>query len=298
MKKFTLCLAILAMAAMGAKAQTVAKALNEQGEPTFDWSKASNFMPIMVGDAEYEAMKTKGIKADLRVDDQVKHLWVWEKTYNAGDGSGMNSFGQLEDHLALTVSNVGWSGMGITSDTPVDFSDLDDTYVLHFAIKGNPANAQCIGFCDAKFALGDNAFVDNGTTVKNLGTWKNDGEWYYVDVPISVLKKIMDPWSTANGGQKAYKSNYFWALSGGTQGVELHLDNIFIYKSSTLTPSFAKGDVNGDGQVNVTDVTVLVNIILGTVSDSSFVSRADLDGNGTVNVTDATTLVNMILSKN
>lgn len=108
MKKFTLCLAILAMAAMGAKAQTVAKALNEQGEPTFDWSKASNFMPIMVGDAEYEAMKTKGIKADLRVDDQVKHLWVWDNTYNAGDGSGMNSFGQLEDHLALTVSNVGW----------------------------------------------------------------------------------------------------------------------------------------------------------------------------------------------
>ena len=234
----------------------------------------------------------------MRVDDQVKHLWVWNNTYNAGDGSGMNSFGQLEDHLALTVSNIGWSGMGIISDTPVDFSDLDDTYVLHFAIKGNPANAQCIGFCDAKFALGDNAFVDNGTTVKNLGTWKNDGEWYYVDVPISVLKKIMDPWSTANGGQKAYKSNYFWALSGGTQGVELHLDNIFIYKSSTLTPSFAKGDVNGDGQVNVTDVTVLVNIILGTVSDSSFVSRADLDGNGTVNVTDATTLVNMILSKN
>ncbi len=295
MKKFTLLLATFAMVAMGAQAQTVTKALNAEGESTFDWSKASQFVPIVVGDAEYEAMKTKGIKADLRVDDQTKHLWVWNSTYVSGDGSGMNSFGQLEDHLALTVSNVGWSGMGIISDNALDMSYIDDTYMLHFGIKGNPANPQCIGFCDSKFALGDNPYVDNGSTIKNLGTWKNDGEWYYVDVPVSVIKKISDPWTAAQGGQKAYKNNYFWTLSGGTQGVELHLDNIFLYKSSDLGTTVAKGDVNGDGVVNVTDATTGVNIVLGTETNADYMSRADLNGDGVVNVTDVTAIVNIIL---
>ena len=54
-----------------------------------------------------------------------------------------------------------------------------------------------------------------------------------------------------------------------------------------------KGDINGDGTINVTDVTALVNKILGSASYSD--SVCDINGDGTVNVTDVTTLVNMIL---
>lgn len=56
--------------------------------------------------------------------------------------------------------------------------------------------------------------------------------------------------------------------------------------------SNVKGDVNGDNMVNVTDVTTLVNCILGTVSPSGI---SDVDGNGTTNVSDVTYLVNLIL---
>lgn len=54
-----------------------------------------------------------------------------------------------------------------------------------------------------------------------------------------------------------------------------------------------KGDVNADGIVNVSDVTALVNKILGTADYSD--SVCDIDGNGTVNVSDVTALVNLIL---
>ena len=54
-----------------------------------------------------------------------------------------------------------------------------------------------------------------------------------------------------------------------------------------------KGDVNGDGVVNVSDVTALINKILGTASYSD--SVCDIDGNGTVNVSDVTALINLIL---
>lgn len=54
-----------------------------------------------------------------------------------------------------------------------------------------------------------------------------------------------------------------------------------------------RGDVNGDGKVNVTDVTALVNCILGV--ESRTLSSTDVDGNGTMNVSDVTALVNIIL---
>ena len=55
------------------------------------------------------------------------------------------------------------------------------------------------------------------------------------------------------------------------------------------------GDVNGDGAVNVSDVTTLVNMILGVIPKNE--ERADVDGNGTVNVSDVTALVNIILKQ-
>ena len=64
---------------------------------------------------------------------------------------------------------------------------------------------------------------------------------------------------------------------------------------SVTTPLFAKGDINGDGQVAIGDVTLLVNIILGKSTDAS--GRADVNGDGQINISDVTALVNLILGK-
>ncbi|MCQ2257519.1 MAG: dockerin type I repeat-containing protein [Bacteroidaceae bacterium] len=56
-----------------------------------------------------------------------------------------------------------------------------------------------------------------------------------------------------------------------------------------------KGDVNGDGNVNINDVTTLVNIILGKSTDST--GFADVNGDKDININDITTLVNIILGK-
>ena len=54
-----------------------------------------------------------------------------------------------------------------------------------------------------------------------------------------------------------------------------------------------KGDINGDGIVNVTDVTALINAILG--NDEYPNVNKDLNADGVVNVTDVTALINLIL---
>ena len=55
------------------------------------------------------------------------------------------------------------------------------------------------------------------------------------------------------------------------------------------------GDVNGDGDVNITDVTLLVNHILGNADDNFIIANADINGDGNVSITDVTGLVNVIL---
>lgn len=63
----------------------------------------------------------------------------------------------------------------------------------------------------------------------------------------------------------------------------------------TIESDGLKGDVNNDGTVNVSDVTALVNVILGKGLDTW--NRADVNEDGAINVSDVTALVNIILGK-
>ena len=63
--------------------------------------------------------------------------------------------------------------------------------------------------------------------------------------------------------------------------------------TGVTTGDFIPGDVNGDGKVNVSDVTTLVNMILGVIPKD--MTTADVNGDGKVNVSDVTALVNIIL---
>ena len=56
------------------------------------------------------------------------------------------------------------------------------------------------------------------------------------------------------------------------------------------------GDVNGDGQVNIADVTALIDMLLS--SSTTPPATADVDGNGSVNISDVTTLIDTLLSPN
>ena len=54
------------------------------------------------------------------------------------------------------------------------------------------------------------------------------------------------------------------------------------------------GDTNGDALINVLDVIIMVNMILGSAEID--LSTADINGDGIVNVLDVTLLLNFILN--
>ena len=96
------------------------------------------------------------------------------------------------------------------------------------------------------------------------------------------------------------KDKYFWKPSSGYRS---EAGSAFLWLTSTQAGNTTKvyidrwykasGDINGDGEVNVSDVTALINKILGSSTYSDAV--CDINGDGEINVSDVTALINLIL---
>jgi hypothetical protein len=104
--------------------------------------------------------------------------------------------------------------------------------------------------------------------------------------------------STANGGAG-------WTLEGeysaAVQALKDYLTERFPYLDTKFRElsavSTLKGDINGDGEVNVADVTTLVDYILGKNPTNCNESACDINGDNEINVSDVTSLVDIILGK-
>ena len=73
----------------------------------------------------------------------------------------------------------------------------------------------------------------------------------------------------------------------GSKTAKTYVDNVTFYCIRE------QGDVNLDSQINVSDVTSLVSMLLGL--RPKYAPLGDVNGDGLVNVSDVTALVNSIL---
>ena len=63
--------------------------------------------------------------------------------------------------------------------------------------------------------------------------------------------------------------------------------------------SYISGDANGDGNINIYDVVIIVSYIFGTYSNDSeqFVNASDANSDSVINVTDVVIIVNLIFDQ-
>lgn len=59
-----------------------------------------------------------------------------------------------------------------------------------------------------------------------------------------------------------------------------------------------RGDVDGDGRINIDDLTALINYLLNGDVTGINMDNADVDGNGHINIDDVTALINNLLNRN
>ena len=68
------------------------------------------------------------------------------------------------------------------------------------------------------------------------------------------------------------------------------------WKEFLFGESWIRVDVNGDGEVNIADVNILVNIIQGYIADAATMQRADVNEDNEINITDINTVIYIIMN--
>ena len=120
----------------------------------------------------------------------------------------------------------------------------------------------------------------SGETYLMAGTFVGEtvADAYTVDAAGAVAK-----WGNAT-------VQPFRAYFSELEALESHTDIELPGEASTTT---IVGDVNGDGDVNVIDITALIDVIM---NDDTSNPRADVNGDGEINVIDITALIDIIMN--
>ena len=85
----------------------------------------------------------------------------------------------------------------------------------------------------------------------------------------------------------------YWGLS------HVIKDGQIIYKGMRYRPEAVeglKGDVNRDGKMNIEDVTVLIDHLLGSTTPAFNINAADVDCDSVVSIADVTALIDLLLN--
>ena len=162
-----------------------------------------------------------------------------------------------------------------------------------------------------------------------LGKMTNLGNGVYVDTltisaPIYFVfadggpDEWNDDWTTFNSNYRYGPASTF-TVNTGSQYTTAKRDNnasyyfagdgsdyLFTFDADNLTfsievieqqPLVNQGDVNNDGQVTISDVTVLIDYLLGDVSSSFSFVNADMNHDNSISIGDVTALIDMLLNQ-
>ena len=203
------------------------------------------------------------------VSEEGSYCFITGNGYEEGNGG----FDDVDGGKTTLISPV------------FNLSDLDEVVVTYWRWYTNN--------------IGDNGDNDkwivsvsnnNGSTWENLEyTGASDASWNKKRFILSNHIALNE-----NVQFKFIAEDIFYDGDAGSGGslVEAAMDDFLLEYVSD--GSGIQGDVNNDGEVDVLDVVVLVNIILGFESPSQ---GADVNYDGAINIQDIVTLINLILDQ-
>lgn len=197
----------------------------------FTFSKDNDYYIIYLDDETKSANLSSGQITDCGPNGSSRNLYIWENTFTMPSSvTGTNSFGVSGSYMSATVNSVGWSGLGYNvagSSTPLNLSKIDDTYMIHFAVRSTYTGSIEFEVLDG---LGNNGWIVLGTENfeghSPVTDFPRDGKWYNIDIPVRNIGNStgLNFTTTTN-----MTGNLFCLLAGGTAGTTVDYDAVMIY---------------------------------------------------------------------
>jgi len=160
---------------------------------------------------------------------------------------------------------------------------LSTTTPINEDISGVSAKVFNTMGADIKYRL--EYSTDNGTTwtIAKTTTGKDAAE-------ISAYTQTIVYWDLAVDKSQSTLMRITQIAGNKT----CYIDDIALYYHTTQ--DYATGDVNGDGEVNIADVNVLISIILANGNiDAELQQRCDVNNDNEINVADVNNLISIVL---
>ena len=196
-------------------------------------------------------------------------------------------------------SNISDSGVSLNTSNLSNYCDYTGWSTLT-QIYADPGNCGRVGSSKNQGSLVANNIVLTGDAIltykiKNYN--KDSGKT--VNVSISGASATGDLTATGSSEWVEHTVNITGAtgsISLSFSGGRIAIDDIKLVAAGQ-TPATLLGDVNGDGEVTIADVTALVNILLGKDTAGYDLDAADVNSDGGRTIADVVALVKMILTK-
>ena len=253
--------------------------------------------------------------------------------YSSWDGSSMASpvaasvFGLLKS-LNPTWNNEMLEMMVLSTADPVIYNVNQENYLQGKLGRGrvDALNALVtplfpkIEYVGEDLIAGNDNIISPGEEVELFIILFNDPEWgeavnlqanlttnsqyvsilnsnaFYGDIPPGEAM-IIEPFIfSINSNAPETTIQFELSLSSNEDGYIEYINTIPLsYQISA--PSYNLGDINADETINVLDIVILVNIIIGTQSPSEMEQlSADMNEDGMINVQDIVLLVNSVIN--
>ena len=224
----------------------------------------------------------------------ANHTWqVWEVPMQGNQTLDIAEAGKYNVTFTLTL---GEQNVLAAVAEKVEEPQPEPKYLLHYGVSGEEwqdATFEAVEGQEGKYEAKDIEFAENTEFVINYGE-----QWYggVVASEEEAYYLIHADWHTniplATEGYKNFHINeagtYTFVLTVGEEGITMDVNGF------AATPA-KRGDLDNNGSVDVNDVNILVNIILGKLNREDY--NADLNQNSEIGVDDINILVNIILGK-
>ncbi len=228
--------------------------------------------------------KTQHYKV-LFKDDIIKTIYLDE-------ANGYLYMNLLRDHNNTCVPGI--YRIALSKLQNADGSDKEGNDLLTMA--------DCELIDDSPIAREVNSSFESSGEVPNVAQITSDGEniyWGYIapedDADALSGSVALDPSNPLHhSGIKCIKAD------AETPVVQFAVENVKAYgiAGATFVPDTpdpgVKGDVTGNGQVDIADVNAVINMMLGKVETTA---AGDVTGNGNIDIADVNAVINIMLGK-